>query len=287
MKFKKSYQLFGFPAEYSTNKCLKLAKEAGFEAVEVNLVENGEITLETDKNKFLKIKEYADSKNMKISGIASTLYWANPINSDIKERADKADEIVKKMIEAARYLGCDTILLVPGVVHTDLKELVPNPERMSYDRVHAKSLEKIKEYGNICSNYNITIAIENVFWNKFLLSPFDFINFVDSVNLENVKIYFDVGNCLMCGLPEHWIKMFGKKRLHALHLKDLDTVIANFSGFKSLLDGDVKWDEVYKSLVEIDYEGYITYEGFGSYNYFPEEQAYNASRAIDKIFKLK
>lgn len=286
MRIKKSYQLFGFPQQYSIQKCLDVAKQAGYDAIEINVENNGEITIDTPKEKFVEINKYAKSIGMEVNSIASSAYWANPITSNIKERAAKAEKIVMKMIEAAEYLESKVILIVPGVVHTDLKDIAPDPERMPYDEVHARAIKKINEYGKICMEKNITIGIENVFWNKFLLSPFDFINFIDEVNMENVKIYFDVGNCIMCGIPEHWIKMFGKKRICSIHLKDLDINISNFNGFKALLNGSVNWPEVVNSLSAIEYEGYVTYEGFGSYNFFPEEQVFNSSRAIDKIFGL-
>ncbi len=286
MKIKKSYQLFGLPPEYSLEKCLDIAKQAGYDAIEANVENFGNLTLDTPKEKLKQVNKYAKSIGMQVSGIASSVYWANPITSNIKKRAEKADKIVMKMIEAAECLEAKTLLIVPGVVHTDLKDLVPDPDRMYYDEVYKKSIEKISEYAKICQKIGLTIAVENVFWNKFLLSPFDFVNYVDTVNMENVKIYLDVGNCLMCGIPEHWIKIFGKKRIGGIHLKDLDMNIANFSGFKALLDGSVQWDEVYKSLKEINYEGFVTYEGFGNYNFYPEEQVFNSSRTVDKIFKL-
>ncbi len=293
MEIKKSYQLFGFPIDWGVKKSLDVAKAAGFDAVEVNLREEiGDITLGTKKSQLMEIYNYAESIGMRISGIATETLWAYPLTSNIKEKSDKADIIVEKMIEVATYLKAENILIIPGLVHTDLKSVISpeikiSNERMSYEEVYERAIEKISKYGEWCKGKGVTIAIENIFWNKFLLSPFDIINFIDKINSENVKIYLDVGNVLLCGLPEHWIKMFGKKRIQALHLKDLDTSISNFNGFKSLLAGDVDWEEVYRSLIKIDYNGYVTYEGFTYYKYYPEEQAFSASRAIDKIFKLK
>lgn len=292
MKIKKSYQLFGFPLEFGVRKSLDIAKDAGFDGVEVNLREVGDINLKTSTKELKEIYNYADSIGMEISGVATELVWAYPITSGDPNKSEKADTIVEKMIEIAVYLKAKTILLIPGLVQTDLKsvvspELVISPEREYYDKVLERSIEKLKNYSKLCKGTNVNIGIENVSWTKFLLSPIDIINYIDAINSEHVKIYFDVGNCMFCGVPEHWIKMFGKNRIQGIHLKDLDVSISNFNGFKPLLAGDTNWDEVFNSLKAIDYEGYVTYEGFTYYKFFPEEQAYSSSRAMDKIFRLR
>ncbi len=292
MKIKKSYQLFGFPLDFGVKKSLDVAKDAGFDAVEINLRGEGDLTLGTTKKELKNMYDYADSIGMKISSIATELVWAYPITSGDKTKVRQADIIVEKMIEAAGYLKAETILLIPGLVHTDLKGVVSpevsiSPEKIPYDIVYGRSIEKLKEYGKMAEGSGLVIGVENVFWTKFLLSPLELVKYIDEIGLGTVKAYLDVGNCLMCGVPEHWIKMLGRNRLQALHLKDLDTSIANFNGFKSLLAGDVDWEAVYKELDDIDYQGYVTYEGFKIYRYYPEEQAYSASRAIDRIFRLR
>lgn len=62
----------------------------------------------------------------------------------------------------------------------------------------------------IARKHQIVMGIENV-WNKFLLSPLEFRSFIDSFNSEYVGAYFDVGNVLLTGYPEHWIKILGSR----------------------------------------------------------------------------
>lgn len=46
---------------------------------------------------------------------------------------------------------------------------------------------------------------------QILLSPLEFRDFVDKFDSEYVGVYFDVGNVLLTGYPEHWIKILGKR----------------------------------------------------------------------------
>ena len=54
----------------------------------------------------------------------------------------------------------------------------------------------------------VTLALENV-WNKFLLGPVEFKTFIDQFSRPYVGCYFDVGNVVINGYPEHWIEILG------------------------------------------------------------------------------
>ena len=73
--------------------------------------------------------------------------------------------------------------------------------RAAYERSQAEIRKLIPE----ASEKGITIAIENV-WNKFLLSPMEFSRYLDEFEGETVTAYFDVGNIVLYGYPQHWIR---------------------------------------------------------------------------------
>ena len=56
-------------------------------------------------------------------------------------------------------------------------------------------------------------------WNKFLISPIEFARYVDSFKSPWVRAYFDVGNVLLFGYSQDWIRTLGK-RIVKVHLKD-------------------------------------------------------------------
>ena len=68
---------------------------------------------------------------------------------------------------------------------------------------------ELKEYAE---KYKVEIGLENV-WNKFLVSPMGMRDFIDKVDSKYVGSYFDVGNVLFNGYPEHWISCLGNRAL--------------------------------------------------------------------------
>jgi hexulose-6-phosphate isomerase len=101
----------------------------------------------------------------------------------------------------------------------------------------------------------VVIGIENV-WNKFLLSPLEFSRYVDEFDSSWVQAYFDVGNVILFGYAQDWIRTLGK-RIVRIHLKDFKR-----RGYKwtNLREGDVNWREVRRAFDEIGYRGYTTTE---------------------------
>ncbi len=77
-----------------------------------------------------------------------------------------------------------------------------------------------------------------------------------------VRAYFDVGNVVISGYPQDWIRTLGR-RIVKVHLKDFkmekgwDPVRAQFV---NLGDGDVNWGEVRAALAEAGYAGVVTAE---------------------------
>ncbi len=133
----------------------------------------------------------------------------------------------------------------------------------------------------MAERYRVTIGIENV-WNKFLLSPLEMRDFVDKIGSRYVGCYFDVGNVLLTGYPEQWIRILGE-RIKRVHLKDFKISIGNINGFCNLLEGDANWKEVIKALKEIKYDSYLTAEIVPPYRQYPQALIYNISKNMDFI----
>ncbi len=96
-------------------------------------------------------------------------------------------------------------------------------------------------------------------WNKFLLSPLEMRDFIDKIGSDRVGVYFDIGNVLVTGYPEHWVKILGK-RIARVHVKDFRTIVGNINGFVDLLSGDANFPAVMKELRAAGYDGYLTAE---------------------------
>ena len=278
---KKSVNLWILPGNIKFEDGLKMIKDAGFEAVEVNTSEEGGIlNLNCKEDEAKKVSEIIRKNGLEIASLLVGQFWKYPLSSSNSEIRKKGEELLEKGIKIANWLGTDAILVVPGVVAS----LSGDGEIVNYDIAYKNSQESIKKYVELAEKNNVYICVENV-WNKFLLSPLEMKRFVEEIGSEYVKVYFDVGNILIIGFPEMWIRILGKL-IKRIHLKDFKLSIGNINGFCDLLEGDVNWPEVIKALKEIGYDSYLTAE-LGPYKHYPETKIYNTSLAMDKILGRK
>ena len=274
---KKSISLWSFAGGSLKDK-MELAKKAGFEAIEVAMDEEGEITPSSTEEQVKSVRKTADEIGIEISSLATGLFWKYSLTSGDPEVRKKGIEVGKKMLQAASWLGVDAILVVPGAVGVDF---IPDSEVVPYDIAYERAFEAIRELGEAGEEFGVTVCVENV-WNKFLLSPLEMRDFIDKIGSPYVAAYFDVGNVLLTGYPEHWIRILGK-RIKRVHIKDFRRSVGNLSGFVDLLEGDVNWPEVMAAFGDVGYDGYITAEMLPPYGHHPEALIYNTSKAMDFI----
>ncbi len=275
---KKGISIWSF-AETDLKKCFELAKDAGFDGVEVALDEKGLISLESTKEDALAVKAMADEAGIELYSVASVLYWTYNYTSENEENRKKAKEITKKQLQVASWLGCDSILVVPGAVGVDW---IDGSEVVDYEVAYNRAYEALKELAPVAEEYKVSIAIENV-GNKFLLSPLEMRGLIDSIDSQYVGAYFDVGNILSCGYPDQWIRILGE-RIKKIHLKDYRR---RTSDMVDLLAGDVDYIAVKAMLDKIGYDNWLTAEMLPPYAQFPETILYNTSNSMDKIMGRK
>lgn len=275
---KKSISIWAFSEGMKISDCMKIAKDAGFEAIELALNETGELGLHSSEDEILGYKKTAKEIGIEISSLATGLYWSYSLTSNIEKIREKAKDVVRKQLDTASLLGVDTILVVPGAVGVDF---VPGSEVIEYDIAYERALNALQELAPYAESKKINIGIENV-WNKFLLSPLEMRDFIDKINSPYVGAYFDVGNVVYSGYPEHWIRILGK-RIKKVHFKDYRRDVGTLSGFVDLLSGDVNYPAVVEELKKIGYNSYVTAEMIPPYKNYPEQIVYNTSLAMDKI----
>jgi L-ribulose-5-phosphate 3-epimerase len=279
---KKGINAWSFPAGYTIAECIHLAKNAGFSGIELALTETGELSLESSDLEIAEIKKIAADIQIEITSLASGLLWNYSLTSNNPDNRKKAKEIVAKQLEFAAKLKASTILVIPGAVGVDF---IPDTEVVEYDLAYDYALEGIKELAVIAERHQVHIGLENV-WNKFLLSPLEMRNFIDEVNSPYVGAYFDVGNAVLTGYPEHWVKILGK-RIKKVHFKDYRRQAAGLAGFVDLLAGDVNYPAVIEALDLASYDGYVIAEMIPPYQHHAEQFIYNTSKSMDAILGRK
>ncbi|MBM7568907.1 sugar phosphate isomerase/epimerase family protein [Paenibacillus sacheonensis] len=275
---KKGINIWSFSEQTSIAEAIAIAKDAGFEGIELSLNETGPLSLESSEQEIGDIRKQAEDAGIALTSLASGLYWSYSMTSANEDNRRKAQDIVKKQLEAAAILGVDTILVIPGAVGVDF---IPGSEVVPYDRAYDLALEAITKLAEDAEAAKVAIGIENV-WNKFLLSPLEMRQFIDAAGSDYVGAYFDVGNVVHAGYPEHWIRILNR-RIKKVHFKDYRRESGGLSGFVDLLAGDVNYPEVVKALEEIGYDDFVIGEMIPPYTHHAKQIITNTSASMSAI----
>ena len=257
-KLRKALQLGMLPKELSDAEKFKLAKKCGFDGIEGSPMAD----LEAARRRGMLAREAGVP-------IHSIVYggWGAPFSEPDPKVIAKGLDGMETALRSAKALGAETVLLVPAVVK----------ENVSYGDAYKRSQEHIRKLLPLAKELGVVIAVENV-WNKFLLSPLEFARYVDEFDSPWLKAYFDVGNVIIYGYAQDWIRTLGQ-RIVKIHLKDFRR-----KGYQwtNLLEGDVNWQQVRQALDEIGYNGFMTTELRGG------DEAYltDLSARIDKIIAM-
>lgn len=276
---KKGISIWAFPENMTLEEIFRLARKHGFEGVETELSEHGLINPETTPSELKAIRQKANENGIELYSVATGLFWKYSLTSDDESIRNKALYFAEKEITTAGYLGCDTVLIVPGAVSVDF---APDLGVVEYDAAYERALDAARKIAKFAENNGVSAGMENV-WNKFLLSPSEMRNFIDEAGSEFIGSYFDVGNTLITGYPEQWIRMLGK-RIKKVHFKDFKRSIGNYEGFVDLLAGDVDYENVMQALKDIGYDDWVTAEVF-PYKKHNEMMLAHTSLAMDIILR--
>lgn len=237
----------------------EVAKAAGFTHLEMNTAD--------DPKEEAEIAKAASDVGLKIHGVMNSAHWKNPLNSADASVVEAGMTGMRTSIRNAQAWGASTVLLVPAVVSATAP----------YQEAWKKSTTKIRELLPVAEKAKVIIAVENV-WNKFLLSPLEMAQYVDSFKSPYLKAYLDVGNMVLFGFPQDWIRTLGKQRIAKVHIKDF-RFRQGKTEFVDLWDGDIDWKAVHAAFTEVGYQGVATVELRGG------DQAYltDVAKRFDRI----
>ncbi|MFM8497704.1 MAG: sugar phosphate isomerase/epimerase family protein [Planctomycetia bacterium] len=272
---------FPYPQRMSLEQCLRLAKDAGFDAVELNYDLESDLSPKHGTAHFTKIRTLADTIGISISGLCSFLFWPYPLTSNDPAKRERGLELAGKIAECAHDLGVENVLVVPGAVcipwRTD-HEPVPN------DVCLQRAREAVGKLLPGAEKLGVKLNMENIFFNGFLMTPQEMNDFVDGFGSEHVKVHFDTGNIMMYQYPEHWIPILGD-RIRNVHLKEFTKkgTDTSLESFRPLLDGTTNWPAVMDALAATGYAGYVTFEYFHPYEHYPEALVFQTSDSLDRM----
>jgi L-ribulose-5-phosphate 3-epimerase len=218
------------------------AREAGFDAIEMQTISR--------EDEAAEIKDAATKSGLRIHSVMNADHWRFPLSSSDRDVVNRSVGGMETSLRNAALWGADAVLLVPAVVD----------QATSYRDAWTRSQRVIRErLLPLARELKVIVAVEEV-WNKFLLSPIEFVRYVDELDSPWLKAYFDVGNVVFYGFPQDWIRTLGPRTVK-VHLKDfrLDRPNGRFA-WTNIGDGDIDWLEVRRAFDDAGYKGFFTTE---------------------------
>ena len=250
------------PKELSYAERFRVARDAGFDAIEMQTV--------VREDEAAEVRDAAKRTGLRIHSVMNMDHWRFPLSSSDPAVVSRSVAGMDTSLRNAALWGADAVLLVPAVVD----------QSTSYRDAWTRSQQVIRErLLPLARELKVIVAVEEV-WNKFLLSPLEFARYVDELDSPWLKAYFDVGNVVFYGYPQDWIRSLGA-RIAKVHLKDfhLDRPNGRFA-WTNLGDGDIDWLDVRRAFDEVGYRGYFTTEVTGGDTEYLKDLAARVDRFL-------
>ena len=255
---KKGMVLTMLPEKLSMADRFKLARDTGFEVIQAPTT--------PDQRQAEEIKAAADGSGVRVDSVMNMAHWKYPLSSADPAVVATSLEGMRTSLHNAKLWGCDAVLLVPAVV---------DPQT-SYKDAWTRSQAQIRALLPLAQELNVVIAIEEV-WNKFLLSPLEMKTYISEFKSPLVRAWFDVGNVVLYGYPQDWIRTLGPS-IYKVHLKDFKRSKDGYA-WVNLGDGDIDWPAVREAFAEVGYHGSAIAE------LEPGDEAYlrDVNKRIDRL----
>ncbi|HEY6465592.1 MAG TPA: sugar phosphate isomerase/epimerase family protein [Candidatus Acidoferrales bacterium] len=212
----------------------KMARDVGFDVVQAPTT--------PDESTAEEMKRAADAVGIRIDSVMNMDHWKYPLSSSDPAVVEKSLAGMRTSLHNAKLWRSDAVLLVPAVVDA----------QTSYRDAWTRSQTQIRTLIPLAQELQVVIAIEEV-WNKFLLSPLEMASYIDEFKSPWIKAWFDVGNVVLYGYPQDWIRTLGK-RIAKVHIKDFKRTGDGFA-WVNLGEGDVDWPAVRQAFADIGYKG--------------------------------
>lgn len=234
LPIKKGVLVDMLPKQLSYLDRFKLARDVGFEALQANTT--------PDPHEAETMIAAAEKAGIAIDSVMNMDHWKYPLSSADPAVVEKSLAGMRTSLHNAKLWGAHAVLLVPAVVN----------EQTSYRDAWTRSQAQIRKLIPLAEELRVTIALEEV-WNKFLLSPLEFAHYVDEFKSPWVGAWFDVGNVVLYGYPQDWIRTLGR-RIVDVHVKGFKRAGSCYQ-WVNIGEGDIDWPAVRSAFAEIGYRG--------------------------------
>jgi hexulose-6-phosphate isomerase len=286
-EMKKSINLWAFPypQRMTLRECLQLAKDAGFDGIELNYDLENDLSPKSGTEEYHRIRKTAEDIGIAVSGLCSFLFWPYSLSSNNANDRERGLTLARLMIQAAHDLGTENLLVVPGAVTIPW---IKDHDPVAADVCDRRARASVASLVPLAEKLGVSLNIENIFFNGYLMTPGEMNEFVDGFKSKHVRVHFDTGNIMLFQFPEDWVKAVGT-RIKNIHFKEFTKKGTDHSleSFRPLLDGTTNWPAVVEALDAVGYRGYLTFEYFHPFPHYPEALVFQTSDALDRILGRK
>jgi L-ribulose-5-phosphate 3-epimerase len=246
----------GLSNDHPIGAAAKQAAQAGFQAIELAISEIGVLSVTSSQADCREIRAEVERAGIRLESVGCAITWGcSPSHPDPAVR-QKAVQLHEAALQRVAWLGCTSMLFVPGAVAIPWDASYPF---VPYEKAYQWSLAATRTLAMVAERFDVELCIENV-WNGMFYSPLEFRDFIDSIGSSHVGAYFDTGNCMgQHQYPPHWIELLGQ-RIKRVHLKDFKRSVGNLDGFCDLMEGDQPWAETMSALRDVGYDRTLTAE---------------------------
>ncbi|KAA9219201.1 MULTISPECIES: L-ribulose-5-phosphate 3-epimerase [Aerococcus] len=259
---------------------LQLAKELGFQFVEMSVDESDErlARLDWTKEERKKVVDAMYETGVRIFSICLSGHRRYPFGSSDPKIREHALEMMEKAIDLAVDLGVRNIQLAGYDVYYEEKTLTSR----------AFFMENLKKAVHMAASKQVMLSIE-IMDDPFINSVTKFNRIKSQIHSPWLQVYPDLGN--ISAWPENDVAYeleLGIDEIVALHVKDTKNVTDDYPGkFKEVPfgEGDVDFLGCFKTLKQLDYHGTFMIEMWSETSDDPAEEIKKAKDYVLPIMK--
>lgn len=231
------------PNHFSFEEKIKIAKEAGYDFMEISIDESDErlSRLEWSKDERRQLRTIMDQENFHFLSMCLSGHRKYPFGSHDPKIREKAKWIMKKAIELASDLGIRNIQLAGYDVYYEEQD----------SATEQWFVEGLKEAVKEAARANVMLSIE-IMDTPFMGTIKKGLHYIEQIKSPWLKIYPDLGNLTQWSdMPELELAL-GFKDIVAIHLKDTKP-----GKFKCVPfgEGTVAFSMLFNTLEKLNYQG--------------------------------
>ena len=231
---------------------IDIAKEAGYDFIEISVDESDErlARLDWNNDEIKNMKNLLIDKDFRIPSMTFSGQKRFPMGSIDASTREKSMDLMKKAIEVSDKLGIRVIQVTGYDVYYEERS----------DKTRELFIQNLKKATEWASKACITLAIENM-ENTFLNSATKYMEIAEEVDSPWLKLYPDLGNLTAWTHDEVYSELekgIKSQQIIAVHLKEAKKVTDTFGGIFRELEfgtGDVNFVKTFETLKKAEFKG--------------------------------